>query len=153
MAGTQIHTLARNFPVEINTGTSETPVWTRIESLETVTFNVSKTDAETNNFDNAGWTSHIVAMRGLEITVAGQVSLDPVTKSPSPGQAAVEALGRAVDQDAFKEFRVRRPGGKAVAFTASAMCNPTGGGTNEAAKWTATLKSNGEPAFDVTVTP
>lgn len=144
---TKIKVLARDFPITINTGTTATPVRVPIEGVSSETFNFSKTDAETNDFDSNGWMSHLPAMRGLEISLDGQAALDKDTKEPLPGQAAVEAASRLVGYEGLVEFQFTRPSGRTVTFTASVQCTPFGGGTNDAAKWTATLKVDGEPDY------
>lgn len=139
--------LTRDFPFDINTGTAGTPVWTKVGGVDSLTFNFSKTDADASDFDNAGWARHIVAMRGLTITASGKVDLDPTTKQPTAGQAAVEASAQETGYDAIQQYRVTRPSGDAIVVNASAKCNPFGGGTNDASKWDAEFTVDGAPEF------
>lgn len=143
----RIKVLGRDNEIAINTGTAETPAWTKIQGLSTITFTFNNTTADTNDFDSNGWESHLVAMRSLEIALEGQAVLDATTKAPEPGQAAVELSSRLVGYEAFADYQVTLPSGATITVSASSTCTPFGGGVSDASKWTANLKVNGEPTW------
>src|SRR5689334_4791838 len=97
--------LARDLSIDINTGTPGVPVWTPVKGLNTLTHSPSSTDAETTDFDSDGRAEHMKAERGDSWTLAGFSLEDVADGSRDPGQAAVEALGRAVGLASLGQFR------------------------------------------------
>lgn len=129
---------------EINTGTSQSPTWTRIKGLNSWSPSPSKNDADTTGFDDDGWTAHMVASRGGEFTLSGHYLEDPDTGDRDPGQEAVETLANAVGYDSLKEFRFTSPGGIQISFSASASVTSGGGGNDDPSAWEATLTVSGK---------
>ena len=131
---------AHQFPVTINTGTSETPVWTSIQGLNTVTLSPSNSTADAGDFESAGWTKNVVVERGASVTLAGLAHYDDAGVK-DPGQAAVESYGVLTGMDAIGTFRIAVPGGKAYEFAATVTdVTPFGGGKTDLATWECTLE-------------
>ena len=81
--------------------------------------------------------------RGLEFSISGHHLADALTGDRDAGQAAVEALARAVGLAALGSFRVTSPGGNVDSFMASAEVTTAGGGHNDPAAWSAKLTISG----------
>lgn len=135
--------LARDLTIEINTGSIAVPVWTEIKGLNTLTHSPSSTDAETTDFASNGRAEHMKAERGDSWALAGFKLEDVANGDEDPGQAAVEALGRAVGLTSLGQFRITSPGGNTATFMASAEVTLSGGGNNDAAAWAATIMVSG----------
>ncbi len=136
--------LARGWSFEINTGTEGAPTWTKIGGIETFSIEKEKTDAEGTDFDSAGWAEHVVAERGVSISLEGFHKEDSSTGDRDAGQEAVEALADAVGDASLDQFRMTSPGGNTWTFYASADVGGPGGGRNDYASWSCTLKVSGQ---------
>ncbi len=136
--------LAREVEVYVEVG----GVDVRVTGLDSTTITTEKTDATTDDFDTDGFMSHLPAMRGTTIALAGTGDIDPDTLEPLPGQAAVEALGQLVGREGIGKFKIVRPGGASIAYRCSVKCDPlAGGGVADASKWSAELKATGKPVY------
>ena len=135
--------LARDLNIDINTGTVAAPVWVAVKGLNSLTHSPSSADAETTDFDSNGRAEHMKAERGDSWTLAGFKLEDVTTGDEDPGQAAVEALAKALGLVSLGQFRLTSPGGNTATFMASAEVTTAGGGNNDAAAWQATVKCSG----------
>ena len=143
---------AHQFPITVNTGTSETPVWTAIQGLNTVTLSPSTTTADAGDFESAGWTKNVVVERGASVSLAGLAHYDAAGVK-DPGQAAVESYAATTGMDSIATFRITVPGSKAYEFSASVTdVTPFGGGNTDLAVWEATLEVWDAPTI-VSTTP
>lgn len=138
--------LAREYGIEINTGTFVAPVWQEIGGINSLTMGRSKTDADTKDFGTDGWDEHIVAGRGRTVSFDGHLVTDPVTGVHDPGQAECEA---ATDQIGWNsvdnDFQFTEPSGAGKRFFGSVDAGPTGGGINDPAGWTCAVTVQGQP--------
>lgn len=107
-----------------------------------------KNDSDTTTFDDEGWISHLVATRGLTVTIEGLHQEDETTGARDPGQAVVEDLAENSGASAMEMFKAGFPSGDQVKFEASVDAPPkgisSGGGQGEAATWTATITMSGQ---------
>ena len=127
----------------INTGTTLSPVWTAIKSLNSWAHSPSTNQTDTTDFDDAGRLSHLVASRGDEFTLTGSYLEDPDTGDRDAGQEAVEALASQVGNDCLKQFKLTSPGGNTVTFEGSAECTIGGGGNDDKSAWEAKITVSG----------
>lgn len=149
MAKTKV--LARNWLIEVTDDVSGvTPVWTKVSGINSFTLSSDKEDADTTDFDTAGYNSHIVAGRSNEISFEGFFVEDPATGDRDPGQQVVEDLSELIGPEALGGVRLTSPGGKVRQFDASFTTGDVGGGINDPTSWGATATPSGPP---VTVTP
>lgn len=152
MAKTKV--LARNWLIEIDTDAlaatpTGSPVWTKIGGINTFTISSDKEDADTTDFDDQGYSSHIVAGRSNEISYEGFYLEDPDTGERDAGQAAVEDYSDRIGPEAMGQIRMTSPGGKVRQFRGSFVTGDVGGGNNDATSWGASFTPSGPP---VTVT-
>jgi hypothetical protein len=153
MAKTKV--LARNWIIEVDTDPlattpTGTPVWTKVGGVNTFTISSDKEDADTTDFDDGGYASHIVASRSNEITFEGFFIEDIADGSRDAGQDAVETFAEYIGPESIVPLRLTSPGGKVREWNGSFVTGDVGGGTNDPTSWGATFTPSGPPA---TVTP
>lgn len=133
MALTKI--LARLWTIEINTGTVATPTWVAIGGVTAFTFDHTKNNVDTTDFDSAGDQEHQVASRVRAISVDGQHKEDTGDGSRDAGQEAVEAANKLFGDAALKQFRLTTPGGTTYTMLGSVNLKSIGGGTDDVTSW------------------
>lgn len=138
--------LARGWTFEINTGTTEVPVWTRVKGINTWSHSPTDNDADSTDFDSAGNPEHQKASHADEYTLVGQYKEDVGDGSRDPGQAAVEALAAQYGPDSIGDFRITSPGGNSTRFDATANVTVGGGGNDDNASWECTWRKSGVAA-------
>lgn len=141
MAVTKV--LARDWTLEINTGTIGSPVWTEVNCLTSLTFSNSKNDVDTTCFGSAGEMEHLVSSRSREISAEGFYLEDISTGDRDAGQDACETLAGEFGTDSLGQFRITSPGGTTKTFMASANIADVGGGNDDATSWGVTLTVSG----------
>jgi len=137
--------LAREWVVQINTGTYGTPTWTNIGGLTSLTFSTSKNDADTTDFDSDGQMEHIPASRSREIGLEGFYEEDASTGDRDSGQEAVEGYMDLTGAAGLADFKLTSPGGTAKRFYASVNVSDVGGGNDDPTSWNVTLTVTGLP--------
>lgn len=144
--------LAANFPVYVNTGSTETPTWTAIGGVKTVNFNPGSKTADTGTFSNAGWDSTITVSRSLQVSIEGIAQYEEVDGEfvKDAGQAAVEVYGDAVGRAARGDFLIALPGNTTgLRFKGDvASVVKFGGSRDEVAQWKADINVS-EPAVEI----
>lgn len=143
MAKTKV--LARNWLIEVNTGTSAVPVWTPVKGINTFTISGDKEDTDTTDFDSNGWAEHLVAGRSKEVTFEGFFIEDEADGTRDPGQQYIEGQGEKIGLEAVTPLRLTSPGGKVRQFNGSFAVGDVGGGNNDATSWGATYTPTGAP--------
>jgi hypothetical protein len=138
-----IKVLARGFKFEINTGTDLAPQWVQIKGLTSFGVDSDKEDAETTDFESAGFAEHMVAGRSYEISLEGHF-LEDAAGVRDPGQEEVDALAEEVGETSLGSFRMTTPKGKVWTWKASAKVGGPGGENNDPASWSATLTVSGK---------
>lgn len=137
MAVTKV--LARGWILKVNTGTEAVPVFTEVNGLNTFTFSNSKNDADTTDFNSAGFVEHIVASRSFEISGEGFFLEDKSTGDRDAGQEKVEEYGLLVGEDSLRTWTLTTPGGTVRTFKASVVVGDQGGGNDDPTSWGFTL--------------
>jgi len=143
MAGTPDKVLSRDFDIEVNTGTEETPNWTQINGLDEDGITISKSSRETDfmDADDEGFAKPVVIGRGYSVTLKGARMESAEDGTRDPGQAAVEAVADATGLGALLGYRITSPAAatpEVLAFLASAEVTEFGG--TDKATWGAELK-------------
>lgn len=133
--------LARDTLIEILTTAPST--YTQIKGINQIGLSPTTNRADTTDFDDDGNLAHMVASRGLQITLDGFRMEDESGGDRDPGQAAVETLAEAKGTASLGSFRVTSPGGEVWTFKASAEVTPLGGGNDDPNAWSATLETSG----------
>lgn len=118
-----------------------------INGVQSFTVAPSKTDADTSDFESAGFNEHLPAARGYVVTLEGFHLEDNSTGARDAGQAAVETSAGLVGPTALSEYTMTSPGGNIWTFDASAQVDGPSGSTNDAATWKATLTVSGSIAI------
>lgn len=54
--------------VEVNTGTPETPVWTKVGGATDATIDMSAEGIDVTDKDSAGWTESLIGIKSVEIS-------------------------------------------------------------------------------------
>jgi hypothetical protein len=142
---TLVKVAARDWKVEINTGTEATPTWVEVLGLNTLGFGSGKEDRDTTDFKSVGWAEHLVAQRSRTLTLEGYHLEDPADGTRDPGQDAVDAAGKAVGVASLSQYRLTSPGGNIETFHASSNPAERGGGNNDNTSWGAELTVSGKP--------
>lgn len=139
--------LSRDFDIEVNTSTTETPSWTQINGLDEDGIAYAETTREVDfmDADDGGFAKTVPFGRGYTITLKGSRIEDADTGERDTGQAAVEAVMDEMGADALLQYRISSPaasGAETLIFEAWASATPFGG--SDKATWGAVLKVYGE---------
>lgn len=146
----KLKVLARNWTIEVNTGTEATPTWTKVGGLNTFTLSNDKEDADTTDFDSDGYAEHIVAGRSNEVSFEGSFLEDPADGSRDAGQAKIETLAEETGAAAMGQVRITPPSGEnGKIYKGSFTVGDVGGGTNDPTTWGATMTVSGKPVLVV----
>lgn len=132
-----------------------TPVWTRIEGVNTFTKSPSANEAtvETTDFDSQGEYEGQVLQRGASLQLAGQKKLNAAGTGSAPGQAACDELAQALGEESLGGVRFRHQTEESwEQWTAYASSADEGGGNNDKSSWGVTFTRSG-PKSTVAVTP
>lgn len=138
--------LSRDFEISVNTGTEESPGWTKIAGLDEdgITIAESTREVDFMDADDGGFAKPVPFGRGYTVTLKGARIEDAETGERDPGQAAVEAVMDEMGADALLSYQIESPaasGGEVLQFRAWATVTPFGG--SDKATWGAELKVYG----------
>lgn len=137
---------ARDWVVEINTGTVALPTWVQIGGLNSISIGRNDEEADTTDFDSDGIEEHQVMQRGKTLGLEGFFEEDPATKARDAGQQAVEDHADLVGIASLKQYRFASPGGTRKVALFSAKIGTVGGGNNAKTSWGVELKRSGAEA-------
>lgn len=141
----KVKVLARNWIIEVNTGTDAVPAWTKVGGINSFTVSGDKEDTDTTDFDNAGWGDHIVASRSRSISFEGFFLEDQTDGSRDAGQEFIEEQSEEIGPDSISETRITSPAGTVTEYRGSYSTGDVGGGVNDATSWGAELTVAGKP--------
>lgn len=146
---TENSVLAREFPISINTGTTETPVWTVIEGIKSLTLAPSTKEADTNTFSNAGWDTSRVVSRGLTVTCDGLAQYDE-NGVKDAGQDACEGYGVLTGRAGVAEFKIELPEtDDYYRFSGHVKVTEFGGDVDAVSTWKLEIKVQAQPTLVV----
>lgn len=137
--------LAREWDIEMNTGTAMAPTWTPVRGVTGITPAQTSTLTDDTDFDTDGWGAGTVVQRGRSLSVAMIYKEDPDTGLRDPGQEALLALGDAIGTAAKAQFRYRSPGSNGYEFRATVDIAWPGGEKTANSTVTAEIKIDGKP--------
>jgi hypothetical protein len=141
----KLKVLARNWKIEVNTGTVAVPAWTKVGGINTFTLTNDKEDADTTDFDSQGYAEHMVAQRANEISFEGFYLEDPADKSRDAGQEFIEDSAETVGPESIVPLRITSPSGNAKEYMGSFAVGDVGGGNNDPTSWGASYTVSGKP--------
>lgn len=147
--GTPDKVLSRDFPIDVNTGTIASPVWTQINGLDEDGIDIKDDprEADFGDANDGGWAKPMIIGHGYTVSLKGSRMEASDDGTRDPGQAAVEAVRQSTVYDAQLQFRITSPAAatpEVLTFMASvAKVNAFGGA--DKAQWTAELLVYGQP--------
>ncbi|MFI6485154.1 phage tail tube protein [Nonomuraea sp. NPDC050663] len=141
--------LAKDWTLEINTGTTASPTWTTVKGLTKMGFEIESETEDDSDFDSDGWGSDVVTQRKYKLTVEGRRKRDAASAGfvPDAGQEALRTAGLVVGLEASAEVRWYRKDGSPDAFTGTVAVQYKGGGgeTTDLEPFEAELSGQGKP--------
>jgi hypothetical protein len=142
--------LARQFQLEINTGTTAVPVWVHIGGITNISPSQDSTKTDDGHFDSGGRAKHSVVERGDSFQV-DMLYLEDDAGVRDPGQQALLDISRQIGNAGKTEYRYIYPNGTdAVTFRASADMALPGGGKTDNANMSVTVTVDGD-ITDITI--
>lgn len=96
--------------LEVNTGTDETPVWTPVKGLNSITLNIDGEVVDVSDYDSGGWQDNLTTFHNWGITVEGFEGFTGTNAAPveDPGQEALRAKGLLLGDEAYATVRLYR---------------------------------------------
>lgn len=138
-------TLARDWRLDVNTGTVAVPVWTQVRGVSAFTPTITPTTQDDSDYDSGGWGSTTKTMLAWSISATLLRKVSVVDGARDPGQ---EALREASDQ--FSDAGIvhvrwyeREVGGEAYSGSAQVNWEPQGGDTTALKSVNVTLLGQG----------
>lgn len=116
--------------LEINTGTTSSPVWTPVRGLNKIEMPLNHTEVDTSDFDSDGHSDSLTTFLSWQIDFEGFEGFTDDTGSPveDPGQEEIRSKALVTGSDAYAEVRMyRTDNGKGYEGRASVKWNGTGG--------------------------
>lgn len=136
--------LARDFALDINTGTDAAPVWTPVGGITNISPGQDSQKTDDGDFDSGGRARHSVVERSDTFQVDMLYKEDD-TGTRDAGQQAILDVARLYGAAAKVPFRYVFPSGtEGVEFKASVDLPYPGGGKTDNAAWQATLTVDGD---------
>ncbi len=122
--------LAKDWALEVNTGTSGAPTWTPVRGLTEFSEEIKTKTEDDSDFDGDGWSSDVVTQRGWTLKCKGNRKKDAASASfvPDPGQEFLRQAGLVVGTGANVEARWYRRDGSPDAFQGFAAVDYKGAG-------------------------
>lgn len=142
--------LAKDWTLEVNTGGGESPVWTTVKGLTSMSFTLDAETEDDADFDNDGWGSSVVTQRSWTLEIEGRRKRDAEAAGfqPDPGQEFLRQAGLIVGLDANVHVRWYRKDGAPDAFEGTAAVQYGGGGgeVTDLEPFEVELTGQGKPA-------
>ena len=135
------------FPVhvgsfEVNTGTKEEPVWSKIAELEEATVEVENNTETWNSFAEGGWQSALVTGKSAKVTLKGKRCIGDA------GNDLIASKLLLTGQDAYISARLTHPDGTTLTWAQMACGvknNGAGGKATDVGALEAELIGHGKP--------
>ncbi len=140
-----VSTLARKFKLEVNTGTSDSPIWTQVRAIREFTPASDPTMEDDGDYDNDGWGSSVKTMATWSVTVALGRKVGVNSGNYDPGQEYLRVRDDEFGSTSVVEIRWfdRNGGPEAYQGYASVAWSPGGGGPSALDTATVTLSGQG----------
>lgn len=135
------------FPVhvgsfEVNTGTKEAPVWSKIAELEEATVEVENNTETWNSFAEGGWQSALVTGKSAKVTLKGKRCIGDA------GNDLIASKLLLTGQDAYISAKLTHPDGTTLTWAQMACGvknNGAGGKATDVGALEAELIGHGKP--------
>lgn len=142
-------TLARDWALQVNTGTEDTPEWVFVRGLSQFAPQSTPTMQDDSDIDNEGYKSQIAT--AIELTFQGEGKRKGKKEegkfAQDPGQAALREKGRKMGLDNVIPARCWRTDGVQEAYEShfSVQWEDQAGGNEDLDSFTFTMMSRGKP--------
>lgn len=140
---------AARYGVQVNTGTSTTPVWTFINGLTNFEPKFKPKMEDDTDITSAGWDSSAVTGNAFTIDFEGLVkgTLASSTFTPDPGMTVLRTASQQSDASNHVHMRYWRYDAvdEAFEFKAAVDASLKGGKPNELQKFGGSLTGRGKP--------
>ncbi|AUI56777.1 phage tail tube protein [Amycolatopsis sp. BJA-103] len=102
--------LSRKWTIEVNTGTNEAQVWSKVKGLTKLELGIDANSVDTTDFDSEGWEDNDTTFRKWSLGIEGFDGFTgPVNAQvDDPGQAFLKMKGLLTGPEAKVEVRVYR---------------------------------------------
>ena len=140
-----VTTLAKKFRVDVNTGTSGSPVWTKVRGITTLKPGLNTNTEDDSDYDSGDWSSTVKTQLGWLLDFTVKRGLGAISGAYDPGQ---QALWTAHDQTgaggtAQVRWYDRKGGPEAYTGYAQVQWSPQGGDTKTTDKVDVSLEGQG----------
>lgn len=148
-----VATLARKFAVDVNTGTSADPTWTRVRAITGLSPTVDSNMEDDSDYDSDGWGSSVKTGMtwSLELTVARKVGFE--SRAFDPGQEKLREAADKFGPAGSVQIRWYDRDGGAEAYSGLATVAYAPGGGAYTALDTATITLTGQGARTTITNP
>ncbi|MBV6758354.1 phage tail tube protein [Rhodococcus opacus] len=144
-----VSTLARDWAVQANTGTKETPVWVFVYGLSSVNPTTDLTMQDDGDIHAGGYKSQMATAIGSNLELQGmrKGELEGEELTPDAGQEFLRAKGQTIGYNNVVHMRVWRTDGLPDAFEQTYAVNwtDTGGDKEGLQGFTCTCTGRGKP--------
>ena len=137
--------LSKDFILNVNTGTDQSPTWTKLGSRKSLTMALAPTTVDLADADTDGWNDDRIVGYALSFTATANRLEDPDSGARDSGQAAFEAVMFETGQDNVLQCQIVTPGGEEWVFHASVTVQAFGGDFKAGADWQVVLSCSGAP--------
>ena len=136
--------LARKWRVDVNTGTTISPVWVQVKGVTNFTPGLSSTTQDSSDFDSNGWGSDEKTMLKWNLAIS-LLRKGADTATPDPGQEALRAKSDQFGAAGMAHVRWydRNGGPEAYEGTGNVSWEPGGGGAGDLEPVTVNITGKG----------
>jgi hypothetical protein len=102
--------LSRLWVFEVNTGSEESPTWTRVNGLTSATLTITPNEVDVTDNDSEGWQDNLTTCRAWALALAGWDGYTGPDNAPvdDPGQAFLKAKGLLTGSEAYADIQFYR---------------------------------------------
>ncbi|MFI6886754.1 phage tail tube protein [Streptosporangium canum] len=140
--------LAKDWILEVNTGSPETPTWIAVKGLTSFSETTDDNTEDDGDFESDGWGSTVVTQRTWSIEAEGRRKRSDATVfTPDPGQEKIRQAARVVGFNANIQVRWYRKDGAPDANQGVATVSEftKGGAVTDLEPFNFTLLGQGKP--------
>lgn len=112
--------------LEVNTGSTATPVWTQVRGLNNLVPTIANTRQDATDYDNEGWGADAVTLRKWQVTASAFRKL--YTDAYDAGQEKLRTAANDLETVHIRWYDRSTPEGEAYQGFAVVEWTPAGGG-------------------------
>lgn len=142
--------------LEVNTGSEETPVWTKVRGLTKVELGLEPEEVDVSDFDSDGYSDSLTTFRSWNLSIEGFEGYTGEDDEPieDPGQEALKARGLLTGAEAYADVRVyRTDNGKGHQGRVSVNWSGSGGEVKGVEPFNCALTGSGKLSAITVTTP